>query len=292
MTIELNRNDEYVKYWHDKACNIIPLQYKEKKPDLVSLSEFLTKKYTGNFKPENNIGLVLGVTSSNVIGIDIDTEKLSDYAINKYKDQTLINKSFRGCHLIFRLDGKLEKNLSLTNENKEHCDVKINGYLAVFPSVHPSGITYSKVSKTDTIKKITFEELMQILNDLGFEMTDGLKLVKELHDINYKQTEGTNRSEVLLRIVDSWKIKNPEFTQDMLLPLALEYNNKHFVPPYPENKVRAIVKQGYDFAKIIQEETQKKTSTYANEIQKKIRFVTTKDKSEQILFHRCSVAHH
>ena len=59
--------------------------------------------------------------------------------------------------------------------------------------------------------------------------------------------EGMNRQIVLLRLVDSWKVKNPDLTFDVLLVMAKEYNQKHFIPPYPTRKVRSITKDGFEY---------------------------------------------
>lgn len=117
------------------------------------------------------------------------------------------------------------------------------------------------------IIEITKDDLAIAFSGIASNQTDAKKSVKELHDENFVKTEGQNRGEDLLRVIDSWKIKNPELTESMLFLMAMQYNNDHFMPPYPEDKIKALVKQGFEYGiKKIEERQQEET----NESEKKV----------------------
>lgn len=199
---------------------------------------------------EYGIAVFCGLTSKNVMVLDLDAEELFEHFKN-FIGSTFITKSGkRGFHLYFRTLNT-PKSRSLTNNLGQHIDVLGQGKIAVLPpSIHPETRQPYKIISDCDIMLLTTDQEMEIqqkLVDLGFTVSDELKPVKELHDLNHVKLEGQNRSEDLLRVSSSWKVKNPELTESMLLSMGKEYNDNHFDPPYPEDKVRSIVKQAYEY---------------------------------------------
>ena len=201
---------------------------------------------------ERGLCVFCGTTSNNLMVLDLDDEELFEHFKN-YQNQTFIVKTGKkGYHIYFRT---LEnpKSKSLTNSKEQHMDILGQGKIAVLPpSIHPDTDISYKIISDKEIKQITTIEEYEIyhkLKELGFAISEEQKPVKELHDKNFVKSEGQNRGEDLLRVIDSWKSKNPELTESMLFLMATEYNNLHFDPPYPEDKIKALVKQGFEYMK-------------------------------------------
>lgn len=243
---------DYTKKYRDEMClNIgelvkgtkIPLGDKGKVPWHNEINE-------NNLDQERGLCVFCGTTSNNLMVIDLDDEKLFEHFEN-YKNQTFIVKSGKkGYHIYFRTI-ETPKSKSLTNSNGQHIDILGQGKIAVLPpSIHPDTNISYKIISDNKIKQLTSideNEIYQKLKSLGFTITTEQKPIIELHDKNFIKLEGQNRGEDLLRVIDSWKSKNPELTESMLYLLANEYNNLHFNPPYHEDKIHSLVRQGFEY---------------------------------------------
>ncbi len=238
-----------------------------------------------------------GKTSLNLLVLDLDDESLFEY-FKDYLDRTFIVKSGKKGHHIYFRTFENPKSRSLTNDKGQHIDILGQGKIAVLPpSIHIDTKKHYEIISDKSIKQLTrIEEqgLYQKLKDLGFGIVDEKKPIKELHDKDFVKSEGQNRGEDLLRVIDSWKIKNPELTESMLFSMANEYNNEHFDPPYSEAKVRGLVSQGFEFGeKIIienqQEESQlSKSVDLIDKVSEKIKsefdLITNRQNKEILMF--------
>jgi len=161
-------------------------------------------------------------------------------------------------------------------------EVKSEGKQIIYctPSIHKDGskLEFLGTREIKTISNDIDEKITITLNKFATtknqSQTGGdydpftIPLVEVIED-DFIIGEGENRNIILLRLVDSWKIRNPEFTENTLLKMLKEYNNEHCNPPYPLKKIRSITKDGYDFGwkKAIErivnarEETSKKEKT-------------------------------
>ncbi len=166
---------ESVKQYREMGLNVIPVKTKEKRPDLVSWTQYHTEPFTGDFSESQNIAVVCGKISQNLIVVDIDNpdSSLIDRIYPKALENTLVVKSGSGGHHIYLRVYELPKTLRLNNDDKVHIDIQSNGVIAVLPpSVHPNGNHYEIVSKTNEIKQLTqsdLEEIFTNLKQLGFK---------------------------------------------------------------------------------------------------------------------------
>ncbi|HUT06987.1 MAG TPA: phage/plasmid primase, P4 family [Nitrosopumilaceae archaeon] len=244
--------DHIKKYREDMVLNTGELKKGTKIPKTVKgLVPWHNQINENKLTIENGICVFCGITSNNLMVIDLDDPSLFE-AFEEYLGETFIVKTGKkGYHIYFRTYDT-PKSKSLTNAEGKHVDILAQGKIAVLPpTIHPdTGKPYEIISdnKIKHISKVEEEKIQQKLKDLGFGNTDEKKPVKELHSKNHIKTEGQNRSLDLNRVIASWKIKNPEFDEDVLFELATRYNNEHFVPPYPEQKVRDNVRGGMKFA--------------------------------------------
>lgn len=251
---------------------------------------------------ERGLCVFCGITSNHLMIIDLDDAILFEH-FKIYQDRTFIVKTGKkGFHIYFRTYEN-PKSKSLTNAQGQHIDILGQGKIAVIPpSIHPETNKQYEIISDCKIKQLTTQEeqgLYQKLKDLGFALTEDKKPVTELHDKNFVKSEGQNRSEDLLRVIDSWYAKNRELTESMLFLMACEYQKDHFTEEYPEDKIRALVKQGIEFINNKNPEPNKETKTEettqttrdkdlidttANKIKKKYDFVTVR-KLNEILMH-------
>lgn len=248
MTLEIL---DHVKKYRNDSLNIGELIKGTKIPKSKNGKIIWHNEINENpINPKDGLCVFCGLTSMNLMVLDLDDETLFEHFKN-YLDQTFIVKTGKkGFHLYFRTFENL-KSKSLTNSKGQHIDILGQGKIAVLPpSIHPDTNRQYEIISDKKIKQLTTQEeqgLYQKLKDLGFAISEDKKPVSELHDKNFVKTEGQNRGEDLLRVIDSWKIKNPELTESMLFLMANEYNNLHFNPPYPKDKVKSLVKQGIEF---------------------------------------------
>ena len=288
---------DYVVKYREMLLNIAELKQGTKQPKSINgVIPYHTEINTNNLNLKDGICVFCGVTSQNLMIIDLDDKKLFE-EFKEYLDNTFIVKSGRkGYHIYFRTYDN-PKSKSLTNDKKQHIDILGQGKIAVLPpSIHIGTKKPYEIISDNKIKQLTIQEqekLFQKLKDLGFKINEELKPVKELHDKNYVKLEGENRSEDLLRVVSSWKIKNPELTESMLFTMAVEYNHTHFNPPYPNDKVKETVREGFKYGKKKIEENKnvkekrKEIDFYeiAANLMAGYHFITL-EKSDEILFYK------
>ncbi|CAD6521000.1 hypothetical protein NMT12_40108 [metagenome] len=296
MTLEIV---DYVKKYRDESLNIGELVKGTKIPKGENGKiPYHNEINTNDLDQDRGLCVYCGITSNHLMIIDLDDATLFEH-FKIYQDRTLIVKTGKkGFHLYFRTYNN-PKSKSLTNAQGQHIDILGQGKIAVLPpTIHPETNKQYEIISDCKIKQLTTQEeqgLNQKLIDLGFGITEDKKPVSELHKDNFVKTEGTNRGEDLLRVIDSWYAKNRELTESMLFLMANEYNNLHFNPPYPEDKVRALVKQGIDFINNKNEEPKKEEitqttrdkdliDTTAIKIKKKYDFVTVRKLNEILMY--------
>lgn len=268
MTLEVL--DHVEKYRNDLSLNIGELIKGSKIPKSVNGKIIWHNEINKNpINPQDGLCVYCGITSNNLMVLDLDDETLFEY-FKIYQDQTFIVKTGKkGFHIYFRTYEN-PKSKSLTNPQGQHIDILGQGKIAVLPpTIHPETKRQYEIISDKKIKQITTQEeqgLYHKLKDLGFNPEEK-KPITELHDRNFVKSEGQNRAEDLLRVIDSWKIKNPEFIEGDLFPLSINYNNTHFDPPYPEDKIKALVKQGFEFGqkKIAEREVKEEIKTEDNQ---------------------------
>lgn len=247
MTLEVI---DYVEKYRNESLNIGELINGTKIPKGENGKIIWHNEINGNtINPQDGLCVFCGITSNNLMVLDLDDETLFEY-FKIYQDQTLIVKTGKkGFHIYFRTYEN-PKSRSLTNSQGQHIDILGQGKIAVLPpSIHPDTKRLYEIISDKKIKQITTQEeqgLYQKLKDLGFNPEEK-KPITELHDKNFVKSEGQNRAEDLLRVIDSWKIKNPELTELMLFLMANEYQKEHFTEQYPDDKIKSLVKQGFEF---------------------------------------------
>jgi hypothetical protein len=257
MTLQSIDYDEDYRIKH--SFSLIPNWPRTKKPAYKEKGEYeqyFDKICYDEIKSDYNVGVMLGKPSYNLVSFDDDTYKETFLDMfPEYRDKTLTTKSGqKGGAILFRLSELPKFNYaSIKKDGKQIEFFSRNRQIILPPSIHPdTGNQYEFKNNCEVlaITRQEFQEIFEKLKSEGWEISySNDKKLTPLGILNKDVIvhEGENRSLFLLRQVDSWKVKNPEFDEKMLYDLAVNWNQTHCDPPYPDEKIRGIVKQGFEF---------------------------------------------
>ena len=221
-----------IKKLKDMGLNIIPLKVDSKVP-AIPWKEFQTEKYTGEFLPKCNIGVVCGVTSNNLIVIDLDDESL-------YKDwedyNTFTVKTRRGYHLYFNhTENKIINGNKFIDNKNRHIDVKLDGgYVVGAGSIHPDTKQEYKIVKDVPILTTDIKELMNRLTSTGFKKEHNLTL----GEIKNGAGEG-DRNDVTFKYA-CYLIREGQLSGEAL-QLEIEKLNSRHDPPLSTAELKVII---------------------------------------------------
>lgn len=257
-------NEQFVKkYREEYSFSLIPNDSKTKKPAVNEYKQYFNKVCHEEIKSEQNVGVMLGKPSNNLIAFDDDTGKETFLEIfSEYRDITFTTKSgMKGGAIFFRLMDL--PNFSYATINKDGKQIEFfscNRQIILPPSIHPETGNSYEIKNGSQVLNITKEKFVSIFEkfkECGWEISYNTDTkITPLGTQNKDRIvhEGENRSLFLLQQIDSWKIKNPEFDEMMLYGLATQWNQTHCDPPYSDERIQALTKQGFEFgtSKIIE----------------------------------------
>ena len=291
-TGESQQND-FVDKYRAQGLNVIPCKPNDKKPS-VAWKNYQTKKYEQTIPRDANVGIICGKSSGSLLVVDIDNansdfiDKIYDDALNK----TLVVKTGSGgYHIYFRVE-KLPNTGRLNNDDGVHVDIQSEGtYVIAPPSVHPNGNVYEKISSTDNIKKIDFEEIIKNLEKLGF--TPHSKL--SIPEISKGNVSEGNRNDSAFKY--SCFLLGTKGLDEKTSWWEIQKWNNSNNPPLPERELRTTFESA---CKTVQNSSagidadndeKKKHTKYADKIMQDFRFKTLMD-TEEVLVYKEGVYRH
>ena len=155
---------EEAKKWIDNGIAVIPIKFRDKKPDRISWREYQTSLPTEhdlrNWFPGRMHNFAVLTGWKNLVVVDFDNEDLWLKWFNKYQIFTYTVKTRRGAHAYFFIDELPE------NQSGENIDIQAkNKYVVAAPSTHKSGFVYQAVGDLDSnpIKRI--RNLSEVLSN-------------------------------------------------------------------------------------------------------------------------------
>jgi hypothetical protein len=265
------------------GLNVIPLRQKSKIP-ATDWKKYQTEKYTDDFPPNCNLGIVCGITSGNLVVVDLDSPELLD-EFCEYLDSTLVVKTGKkGYHIYLRIPGKLPKTLRLANKKKQHIDVQSYGtYVVAAPSIHPeTGIKYEIISTTQTIQELDFAKIIVKLEKLGFEP----EMTKPAKDIMKGGIQEGNRHNSALKYCNFLL-----FTKDLdrnAVQLEMQNWNKTSSPPLSEDELSKIIDDCLNYHREnaeLEDEPEKKIAVQLyNLVKTKIKKVVVSEENESEVY--------
>ena len=154
--------------------------------------------FLGIIDDDQNIGIKLG-GFSNIFVIDVDDYALFHY-FTQFSDKTYIVKTGKGFHIYGKAQQTLPPIMHLDNKNDQHIDILSTGaYVVGETSIHPdTKKSYKIISTQRKINNIDFNEVKQILEQLGFNTTKK-SIKKELADAVKNGIPKGNRNNTLFK---------------------------------------------------------------------------------------------
>lgn len=174
-------------------------------------------------------------------------------------------------HVYFLTENKPLKlrTAAFTKESREKnlvpsLEVKSEGKQIIYcaPSKHKDGsrIQFLGTRKIKTVDHSIDDKITATLNkfattvnntnntnNIGGDFDPFTIPLAQVVEDGFTISNGDNRNIIIVRLVDSWKIRNPEYTFKILLRMAEDYNKEHCVPPYSADKVKSCAKDGYNY---------------------------------------------
>jgi hypothetical protein len=218
--------------------NIIPVQGKR---CLTQWKEYQTVKYNGTFAPTDNIAVVLGAVSGNLVGVDLDLHGKEDKAVldrvwNFYNQITMSQTTPHGYRLFFTTD------LPEKYDFKNGIDVRGEGqYVVLAPSKLEDGEYKTFCDKPPMHIAGNFAEAFAELFDLNVsrQPID----VQHYIDCGVRADEGVSRNYVTCAIASWYKQKG--MPEEQALEKILAWNKKNDIPD-AERDIRTAVKKTYE----------------------------------------------
>ncbi|MDF2428903.1 MAG: bifunctional DNA primase/polymerase [Nitrosopumilus sp.] len=257
------------KYRNEHGFSLIPNNPKTKIPAFKKgeYKQYFDKVCHEEIKADYNVGVMLGKPSNNLVAFDDDTGKETFLEVcPEYRDITFTTKSGKkGGAIFFRLMDLPKFNYaSIKKDGKQIEFFSRNRQIILPPSIHPDTGNQYEIKNDHQVLDITKEQFVEIFTkfkEAGWAISysnDEKPRQLGVKNKNAIMREGENRSLFLLKQIDSWKIKNPELDEQMLYDLANRWNQLHCDPPYPDEKIQSLVRQGYEFgtSKIIENDQQ------------------------------------
>jgi len=232
---KFNRNDEFVKEYRKLGLNVFPCKPKSKEPK-IPWKQYQDKKYDGPFEPDDNLAIVCGKSSNNLVVIDIDSPELFP-GFENLKEKTRIHKTGKGGYHIFGTTNseKLPPTMRLDNDKGQHVDIQSQGsYVVVPPSIHPNGNRYSVISGVRTVAKIGFSEILQSLKELGFNTNQAHKPVNEIVKGVSQGSRNDSAFKYACLLLDTKKLD-----KDTTLYELKKWNETNN-PPLPESELKTV----------------------------------------------------
>ena len=165
-------NQEVIQILRDQGLNVFECVGKT-----PMMKAWQNEIFTGEITTEN-FGVRMG--DSNTICIDVDDIALLPH-FEFLKDRTYMVETGKGFHVYIKVKeyGKIQR---LDNDQGQHIDIQSTGsYVIGESSLHESGKYYKLLSKDRTINEIPFEDVKDILENLGFD--------KGTKEANYKMRQ-------------------------------------------------------------------------------------------------------
>jgi len=261
--------------------NVIPCLPKSKLP-AIKWGEFQTKKFEG-LLAENN-AIVCGVTSGNLVVIDLDDPTLAELVFNDFtavKNRTLVVETGKkGFHVYLKAKGQLPRTLRITHPDGRHLDIQSQGAYVMAPgSIHPETLReYKVISNTLNVVEGDIDGIINELRNLGFKGMEGLPPVNEIA----KGVKSGSRNNAAFKYACA-TLQRVDLNQDMARA-EMEMWNERCEPPLPKIELESVFKSAVKRVKPLPLQTGKKEENLEIVGVRSIRSISAKDEGKVITF--------
>ncbi len=262
-------SDYIWSYWNE-GFSIIPIKHKDKKPNIPSWEQYQGTQPTreeiqkwlddGLFQ---NIGVICGAVSNNLVVIDIDDEKIIDeigLKLDKIQGNgSWVVKTGRGYHIYCRHTGDPG---GIIKYDDLHIEFRANGgYIVAPPSIHPNGHEYHFFNheKPEQLMDLNVTDVKAIFNDMVEQLKEkrGIKTggKKNVGDLK-KGVSGGERNTSAFRIACEYRDMGLSISDATTTLMTWNKNNE---PPLHDREIIATIKSAYGYeVKPAKEEKAKK----------------------------------
>jgi Bifunctional DNA primase/polymerase, N-terminal len=227
----------------DHGLAVLPVSH-EKKPCVSGFNNWRHRPWSKQIKqwikkfPDAQVGILCGLSLLTVV--DIDSESLLQYAINRWGNTPLIVKTNRGFHLYYR-SNKWDRSKNLRSNGLD-IDVKAGvAFVMVPPSLNSAGeeLTFYKGSWDDLKQLPQYKDSFPVAGQpRSFKQAKSVALA-----LPESQLEEGSRNDALVKFLNSRYWRSLEEVQAS----ALEWNCKACVVPEEEKTVLASVASFWKF---------------------------------------------
>ena len=248
---------DWPKKYVEAGLSTIPVKPRDKKP-LVPWQKYqkeppspqeINNWFNGK---ENNIGIVCGEVSGNLLVIDFDDptiwEKLKENTVFKSAPRILTSRkpNERGVHVWLRTTYKPKTERIFTKHDKHIIDIQGEGtYVLAPPSTHPDGIKYEFSGDLGKIPLVDFDVnqwLKDRLEEIGIEVK---KTQTSVASLIAGVSKGA-RNEAAIRLA-TYLRKNSK-SENEVIALLSKWNEKN-VPPLDPMELERTIKSAYSMEK-------------------------------------------
>ncbi len=248
-------------FYNTEGFSVIPLKPRDKLPNLPSWKPYQSGRaplelqqvwWPKPLPPEpNNIGIITGAVSGNLIVLDLDNEDAYRMVWEACPElaETATVATGRGYHLYLRAPVDPGPTFILEHDEVEGVHhVKANGgYVVAPPSIHPSGSVYQWLN-TREILEIELPELVRQLKEAGFHERTKPEAAEvggggHWGDFVAATYATGSRADALSRLAGFLRgaIDSESVTRELLRA----WNKEHCQPPLPDGEVVATVRSMY-----------------------------------------------
>lgn len=254
--------NKHIKFYCELGLNIIPVfSPSTGNPKIPALDRWIayTKRLSTNAEHslwwkysdvENNIGVVTGSISGNLLVVDIDdaeTYNVLQKTHQRFSD-TLICKTGKGYHLYYFLnDDVVHRTITFQFNDKTHHMKCEGGFVVAPPSIHASGNRYEFIEMRSP-SYVNFDDIKQSIIDAGCTFTSDEKELKDrpvtwaselVKKIN--TGERNTRAAQLCGLLIRKFMHDPEF----ILGLVEAWNHYYCNPPLSTQEIENLVSGEY-----------------------------------------------
>jgi len=234
---------EYVTLYRSLGLNVIPLKPKSKEPR-VPWKEYQTQKFEGEIAEGDNIAIICGKISNNLVVIDLDDPSLiTELFHNKERllKKTLVVQTARGTHIYCRPLTQMPRTTKLHDDKGRGIDIKgEGGYVVAAPSLHPSGAKYEIISNTNKIDVVDLDGLMDVLKTNGFKGSFDLDLGKLHHVMNDPIKQGERNDSLFIADKHMMNPNEKGLDPQEARKILGDINATRVSPPLTESEVDTI----------------------------------------------------
>jgi hypothetical protein len=248
-------NTEFLRLYRSLDLNVLPAN-SEVKFSTFNWKPYQTKKYDGVIKQTDELCILPGESSNNLVVLDLDAKELAREIFSDWEGllkSTIVVETGRGFHIWLRPTGLLPPTLHSKDKHGRKIDLISQGGLVIVPpSYHKSGVQYKIISESRQIMKTDINTLLLHLAKKGFDINKKRFNLEEIKD-------GVSEGERDNTCFDFAMFMRREYRLDKnaVLLWLREWNKKNR-PPMSDSQVEKVVNSVFSYTDVYNQKQRSK----------------------------------